>query len=95
MILPSNILRHEFIGLFTDVLSAPNPTHKGISGTIIDETRQMFLINSEDKRRMVPKRYAIFQVKLPDGRKVEVSGSALVMSPEKRVNLRLKNVRNK
>lgn len=50
MILPSNILRHEFIGLFTSVISAPNPLHIGISGQIIDETRQMFLILSGNKR---------------------------------------------
>jgi len=88
MISPRNIIRHELIGLPVVVVKASNPRHRGIRGTIIDETKNIFKINTESGSKMIPKHLSTFRLLLPDGTTVDVNGSVLVMQPEKRVTLR-------
>jgi len=40
MISPQNVLSHELIGLDVLVVAASNPTHIGVNGCIIDETKK-------------------------------------------------------
>jgi ribonuclease P protein subunit POP4 len=90
MITPRNVIRHELIGLDVLVVGASNPASKGISGQIIDETRNLLIINTCIGVKKIPKSTGIFRITLPDGIVVDVRGSALVMAPEKRVNLHKK-----
>jgi ribonuclease P protein subunit POP4 len=85
MISPRNILRHEFIGLDVLVVEATTPQHRGITGRDIDETRNTLVIRTQCGDRRVPKPNTRFRFSLPEGVKVEVDGSALVMAPEKRI----------
>ena len=85
MISPRNILRHELIGLDVSVAEASNPLHRGISGRIIDETRNTLLIRTLCGDRRIQKQYSRFRIVLPDGMRVIVDGSALVSAPEKRI----------
>ena len=85
MITPGNILRHELIGLPVEVVGSSNPTQCGISGRIIDETRNTLLVETSRGGRRVQKAHATFRLTLPDGMVVDVSGSALLLAPEKRV----------
>ena len=85
MIAPRNILRHEFIGLDVLVMEATNPLHRGISGRVIDETRNTLVIRTQCGDRRIPKPDTRFRFSLPEGVKVEVDGSVLVMAPEKRI----------
>ncbi|HUU76321.1 MAG TPA: ribonuclease P protein component 1 [Methanoregulaceae archaeon] len=91
MISPQNILRHELIGLDVLVVNASNPTHVGISGRIIDETRNTLVIQGKDGQKRVPKKFSRFRLTLPDGVRVEIDGSMLAMPPERRINLHWKN----
>jgi ribonuclease P protein subunit POP4 len=90
MISARNILRHELIGLDVLVSEASNPFHRGICGQVIDETRNTLLIRTPCGNRMVPKQHSCFRFTLEGGLKVEVDGSALIMAPERRVNLYIK-----
>ena len=90
MISPQNVIRHELIGLDVLVVHASNPAQTGISGRIIDETRNMLIIAAERGVRKIPKRLSTFRITLPDGRMVEVNGSVLVMAPEKRITMQIK-----
>jgi ribonuclease P protein subunit POP4 len=90
MITPRNVIRHELIGLDVLVVGASNPASRGISGQIIDETRNMLIINTRIGVKKIPKNTGVFRITLPDGIVVDVRGSALVMAPEKRVNLHKK-----
>ncbi len=85
MIAPRNILRHEFIGLDVLVVEAANPLHRGISGRVIDETRNTLVIRTPCGDRRIPKSLSRFRFSLGEGLLVEVDGSALVMTPEKRI----------
>jgi ribonuclease P protein subunit POP4 len=87
MISPQNILRHELIGLDVLVSGAANPLHRGLSGRIIDETKNMIAIQTVQGIKRVQKMHSRFRMHLPDGIFVEIDGSALILAPEKRINL--------
>ena len=87
MISPQNVLRHELIGLDVLVSGAPNPTHRGVSGRIIDETKNLLAIETVRGVVRIPKMHSTFRVHLPGGEIVEIDGSVMVLAPEKRINL--------
>ncbi|MBP2133163.1 ribonuclease P protein subunit POP4 [Methanomicrobium sp. W14] len=93
MITPRNVLRHELIGLKAEVFSSTNPFQAGISGTVVDETKNMLVIRSERGLKKVQKKGAVFDIELPDETQVRVDGSVLIMQPEKRISMRIKNLR--
>ena len=87
MISSQNVLRHELIGLDVLVSGARNPLHKGISGRIIDETRNLLIIETPKGVKRIPKMHSRFQLHLPNSELVEIDGSVMVLAPEKRINL--------
>ncbi|MEM2739494.1 MAG: ribonuclease P protein component 1 [Candidatus Bathyarchaeia archaeon] len=85
-ITPYNIVRHELIGLEVKVSASSNPYLKGISGIVVDETKNMLILEGVDGRiRRVPKPCCKFRFKLPTGVIVEVDGKLIVGRPEERV----------
>jgi ribonuclease P protein subunit POP4 len=90
MITPQNVLRHELIGLDVLVTGASNPAQVGISGLIVDETRNMLSIQTAMGLKRIAKKMAVFRLSLPDGTIVEVQGSALVNAPERRITAQFK-----
>lgn len=89
----SNLIRHELIGLRVKVVDSLNDKFIGISGTIIDESRNMFKIKCEDNViRMVPKEACIFEFELPKGNKVRVDGRMLNGRPEERIKMKRRKV---
>lgn len=93
MITLQNVCMHELIGLEAKVSRSTNPKQIGISGVIVDETKNMFTINSEGGLKKVQKKGAYFDIKLPDEARVRVDGSVLIMQPEKRISMQIKNLR--
>ena len=87
MISSRNVLRHELIGLDVLVSGAANPLQKGLSGRIIDETRNLLVIETLKGMKRVQKAHSVFRVSLPGRVLVEIDGSVLVLAPEKRINL--------
>jgi ribonuclease P protein subunit POP4 len=79
-----NITRHELVGLKVRIVRSTCNSHLGLEGEIIDETKNMLTIQSEDKTRKVPKDSSDFQLKLPNGSVVEVQGTILLGRPEER-----------
>jgi ribonuclease P protein subunit POP4 len=87
MISSRNVLRHELIGLDVLVSGATNPLQRGLSGRIIDETRNLLVIETPKGIKRVQKMHSVFRVSLPGRELVEIDGSVLVLAPEKRINL--------
>jgi len=87
MIAPQNILAHELTGLDVLVVAASNPFHRGISGRIVDETKNMLAIETTSGIRKIPKQHSIFRLCLPGNRIVEIDGSEVTLAPEKRISL--------
>ncbi|MFA4819721.1 MAG: ribonuclease P protein component 1 [Candidatus Aenigmatarchaeota archaeon] len=82
---PSNILRHELIGLKCRVTDSKNKSQIGIEGKIIDETIKTIVIG--DKR--VQKKDAVFMVSL-SGKNVYIDGNAIIARPEDRIKKKIK-----
>jgi ribonuclease P protein subunit POP4 len=87
MISPQNVLRHELIGMDILVSGAANPKQSGLSGRVIDETKNLLVIETPKGVRRIPKMHSIFRVRLPGRETVEIDGSVMVLAPEKRINL--------
>lgn len=80
-----NLLRHELIGLEARVMNSSDPTLLGTSGKIVDETRNMLMVEQGEKVRKISKSNSTFLITLPEGDKVTVDGKKLVGRPEERV----------
>jgi ribonuclease P protein subunit POP4 len=87
MISSQNVLRHELIGLDVLVSGATNPLQRGISGHIIDETKNLLIIETPSGVKRIPKMHSRFRLHLPGSEFVEINGSVMVLAPEKRINL--------
>jgi ribonuclease P protein subunit POP4 len=87
-----DIIRGEFIGTEAKVSKSTHPGYVGLSGKIIDETRNTFTILHEGKRKKVIKNSAIFHFKFSDGTIVEIDGKLLLGRPEDRLKKRVKRL---
>ena len=87
-----NIIRCEFIGTEVKVARSRHLGYVGISGRIIDETRNTFVILHEEKRKIVVKDSAIFHCRFSDGTIVEIDGKLLVGRPEGRLKKRIRRL---
>jgi len=90
MITPQNILQHEFIGLEMSVVSSPNITEKGMSGLIVDETKNTFSVETCKGIKTLEKQHRLLRVTLPDGVSVKIDGDVLSVSPSRRVSMRVR-----
>ncbi|HPE64208.1 MAG TPA: ribonuclease P protein component 1 [Methanothrix sp.] len=93
MISPENLVRHELIGLPVEVVDSRNPTHEGLSGRVVDETRNTFLIETRSGAKRVPKSCNCFIFTLYQDLKVKAEGSVLVSQPENRINKKIRRSR--
>ena len=91
-ITPTNIHRHELIGLNVEVIKSTDKQLLGLKGQIIDETRNMIIIqsnnktNSPDTKKIhVLKKICSFRFSLPSGEVVDVEGSLLDSKSENRI----------
>jgi len=87
-----DVLRYEFIGTEATVSKSRHPGYVGISGKIIDETRNTVTILHEEKRKIIIKDSAIFHFKFSDGTIVEIDGKLLVGKPEDRLKRRVRRL---
>jgi ribonuclease P protein subunit POP4 len=79
-ITPENLIYHELIGLPVEVISAT-----AMKGIVVDETRNMLVIQVNGADKKIPKDAASFIFTLPDGRRVKVLGDLLRSQPENRI----------
>ena len=81
----ADILQQEFIGLSAKVVRSPNSSLLGISGRVINETRNTLVIQHKNRARTVAKNVAVLHFVMPDGTIVEITGKVIVGRPEDRV----------
>lgn len=75
----------EFIGLKARVLSAFSRAYVGISGIIVDETKEMFVIEKEGgKIAKVPKKGSLFSIEA-EGKERIINGTFIKYKPTDRL----------
>ncbi|TFH50382.1 MAG: ribonuclease P protein subunit, partial [Methanothrix sp.] len=85
---PENLARHELIGLEVRVVTSSNSSQIGLSGQVVDETRNTFLLETKAKVLRVAKKNTNLIFTLPDEQNVRVYGSILISQPENRISKR-------
>ncbi|MEM2974116.1 MAG: ribonuclease P protein subunit [Candidatus Micrarchaeia archaeon] len=74
----------EYIGLRMTIVKSPSRNRIGISGKVIDETRNTFSIEQADGRVIrIPKKDSVFLFRKGD-EKFEVDGNKIMYRPEDR-----------
>ncbi|NIP66545.1 ribonuclease P protein subunit [Candidatus Bathyarchaeota archaeon] len=86
------IIQREFIGLNAEVVNSSNPTCVGISGRVVDETRNLLFIKHQNEKKAIVKNTAVFHFTLADGTVVEIDGKTLIGRPEDRVKKRIRRL---
>lgn len=81
----SNIMFHELIGLKITVIESSDDTLKGLSGEVIDETKNTLKIKSSKGSKTVPKSTVTLKIELPDGAYATVEGKKTAYRSEDRI----------
>jgi ribonuclease P protein subunit POP4 len=76
--------KDEFIGLKVKIRDCSDPKWIGKSGQIINETKNTFLINIDNKEKTIAKNIAIFEFDI-NGKKISLDGSKIMFRPENRI----------
>jgi ribonuclease P protein subunit POP4 len=87
-----DIVRSEFIGTEAQVFASPNKSYLGLSGRVIDETKNTFTLIRANKAKRVVKDAAVFRFKYSDGTIVQIDGKLLAGRPEDRLKKTIKRL---
>ena len=88
MITIDNLSLHEMIGLSTEIIQSSNSQMIGLNGKIIDETKNMFVLNTDSGFKNIPKDINTWRFSINNQRK-EIPGNTLTKRSFER--LRRKN----
>ena len=89
-ITPFNITKNEFIGLDLRISKSHNKQLIGMSGRIIDETRNTLMLRQGSKIIRIPKDIVHLNMSIPFGKMIEVDGRSIVARPEDRIKMRVR-----
>ena len=84
VITAGNLLVHEFIGLNAEVVRCTDRKQQGMKGKIVDETKNMIVIETAEGEKEIVKKNCIFRFSLPDGKTAEVEGELIALDPAER-----------
>lgn len=78
-----NLRKHELIGLQVRVVRATDPGQRDLSGRVVDETRNMLIVDVGGVDKRIPKQGSLFRFDTQGG--LEVEGDEIRFRPEDRV----------
>ena len=87
-----DVINGEFIGAEGKIAESPHSGYVGISGEVIDESKNTFTIMQDGKKKSVIKEAAVFRFKFCDGTEVEIDGKLLVGRSEDRLKKNVKRL---
>ena len=76
-----NIGKHEMIGLEAEIVESRDPSLKGLKGVVVDETKNMFVIDVGGREKRIIKK----NVRLRFENYGVVDGSRIAYRPEDRI----------
>jgi ribonuclease P protein subunit POP4 len=89
MTVKPSLVQQEFIGLKAKVVKSSNLDMMGITGKVVDETRNTFIISNNDgEKKVIIKDTAVFEFVIADGTVVEIDGKVIMGRPEDRIKKR-------
>ena len=88
MITSENIHSHEIIGLKSEIIESTNNQVIGLNGTVVDETKSMFTIDTTKGFKKIPKNQNKWRFTIEDS-SVEIDGKLLAKRPQDRLGVRV------
>ena len=92
MTVSPSVVQYEFIGLETTIVKSSNPDVVGLSGKVVDETRNTLTILQDNTEKVIVKDTSVFEFVLPDKTVVEIDGKVIMGRPEDRLKRRPKRL---
>lgn len=92
MKITADVINGEFIGTNGRVTESRHTDYVGISGKVVDESKNTFTISHAGTAKKVVKEAAVFQFKFSDESVVEIDGKLLVGRPEDRLKKSIKRL---
>ena len=86
------IINSEFIGTNCKVQESRHSNYVGISGKIVNESKNTLTFCKLGKEKKIIKEAAVFRFQLLDGTVVEIDGKLLVGRPEDRLKKNIKRL---
>jgi RNase P/RNase MRP subunit p29 len=80
----NQIIHAEWTGKHVRIVTASNPSQKGIEGVVVDETRNTIAIQTAKGIKRVQKHGTMFEI---DGH--EVDGEEVLAAPEERIKIKV------
>jgi ribonuclease P protein subunit POP4 len=77
------------------VVQSTNMDTVGVNGRIIDESRNLFTLESCGSEKKIAKHGNTFEFRLPENDKISIAGDLIVGRPEDRVAKRLRKGHNR
>ena len=77
-----NIGKHEFIGLDVEILNSSDPSIQGLSGMIVDETKNTFVVDIDGREKRISKKIVRLGIRNTD---IIVDGAKITYRPEDRI----------
>lgn len=84
-----NIVLAELIGLKARIIWSLDPKQKGVSGKVIDETKNTIVMETTEGKRSFIKRISRFRFYTPDGT-FDVEGREIDFRPDERIEKAMK-----
>lgn len=78
-----NLRKHELIGLRVEIVRATDPGLVGLQGVVVDESRNMLVLEAGGAEKRIPKQRSRFRFDVQGGSEVE--GDEIRFRPEDRV----------
>ena len=80
-----NLPAHELIGLNAKVIKSADANKMGLSGRIVDETKNVFEIEERGKTMKIPKREVVMEFRLSGKSLGKIECSRIICRPEDRI----------
>ncbi|MFH1784793.1 MAG: ribonuclease P protein subunit [Candidatus Micrarchaeota archaeon] len=85
MITGKNLLYSTFIGLEVEIINSSQRSLIGLSGKIVDETKNLMVVETVDgKEKKIPKISSTFRFTTEDGQKIDIIGKKIAFRPHER-----------
>jgi len=84
MITTENIALHELIGLDTEIVQSSNIQSVGLKGKVVDETKSMFVLSTENGIKKFPKENTIWRFSLGNN-EIILNGNMLIKRSHERI----------
>ena len=87
-----DIINDELIGTTGSVEKSRHSDYIGLSGQVVNESKNTLTLSKFGKEKKIVKEAAIFRFQLSDGTIVEIDGKLLVGRPEDRLKKNIKRL---